>query len=194
MPDRAPFAWYGSFGGAAQLRMSGLGTQRRPSPHTYCVEFSIQCASGFAVFFFGIFLGGIELFTLGALRSSAQQGRALRKGGLLEIHLSKLLLDEVSVGPPDHASPPGDLWGVAGRAFAAGTTAQGVQMSNSLFSPLMGELSHYLHFMSGFLRVCCGLQPLSCSRSKGVRLSIGGCNGVIHPKTCPGPGYGYHRR
>ena len=44
---------------------------------------------------------------LGALRLSAQQGRALRKGGLLEIHLSKLLLDKVSVSLPHHASPPG---------------------------------------------------------------------------------------
>ena len=71
------------------------------------IEFGIQFTSGFAVFFFGVFPGGIELFVLGAIQLSTQQGRALHKGGLLKIHLSKLLLDEVSVCPPCHASPLG---------------------------------------------------------------------------------------
>ena len=115
------------------------------------VEFGIQCASGFTFFFFGIFLGGIKLFTLGALQLNAQQGRVLRKGGLLEIHLSKLLLDEVSVGPPHHASPPGRSLGHGQSGLRSWCHSQGIQMSDSLFGPLIGELSRYLHFVSGFL-------------------------------------------
>ena len=68
-------------------------------------------------------------------------------------------------------------------------------MSDSLFGSLMGELSRYLHFMSGFFESpLIGYKTLSCSQSKGVCPSIGGRIGVIHPKTYLGPGHGYHRR
>ena len=88
---------------------------------------------------------------LQTLRLGAQQSRALRKGRLIEVHFSELLLHEESVGLSGHASPLGRPLGHSQLGLHYWHHSQGIQVSNSLLGPFVSELSHHLHFMSGFL-------------------------------------------
>ena len=88
------------------------------------IELSIQCARGAALVLFGILAGGVKSFILQSLRSCAQKGRAVCEGRLIKFHLPKLLLHEELVGSSSHATPLGNLWGIAGWALMVGATAK----------------------------------------------------------------------
>ena len=85
------------------------------------------------------------------LRLGAQQGRALHKDGLIEVHIPELLLHEESVGPSGHTLPLGQSLRCGQLGPHSWRHSQGVQMRDSLLGSLMGELSRHLHCMSGFL-------------------------------------------
>ena len=116
-----------------------------------CVELGVQCTSGVALFFFNILPGGVKLFSFWTLWLGAQQSGALHKGRLVEVQFLELLLHEESVGLSGHASPSGQSLGHGRLGLCSWHHSQGIQMSNSLLGSLMSELSHHLHFMSGFL-------------------------------------------
>ena len=68
-------------------------------------------------------------------------------------------------------------------------------MSDPLFGPLMGELSRYLHFVSGFFESpLVGYNIYHVAGPRVYAHQFVGRIGVIHPKTCLDPGHGYHRR
>ena len=75
----------------------------------------------------------------------------LCEGGFVEVHFSKPLLHEESVGPSGHASSSGRFLGRGRLGFRYWHHSQGIQMGNSLLSSLMGELSCHLHLVSSFL-------------------------------------------
>ena len=115
------------------------------------IELGIQCTGDIALILLLVLTGGVKLFVLRSPRSSAQQGGAMRIGGLIEIQLLKLLLHKELVSSSSHASPPGRPLGRNQLSLYSRHHCYGIQMSNFLFSYLMFKLPSHLHFMASLL-------------------------------------------
>ena len=96
-PSVVPFSW-----GYPSQAPRGIHLFTRTS-----IKFGIQCTCGLALLLFGILSGRVILLSLRTLRLGAQQRRALHEGGIIEVHLSKLLLHEIPVGSSGHVLPLG---------------------------------------------------------------------------------------
>ena len=70
------------------------------------------------------------------------------KGRLVKVHLLKLLLHKELVGSARHAPPTGRPLGCDWLGPHGWRRGNGIQMSNSLFGPLVGELPSHLHIMT----------------------------------------------
>ena len=148
-----PLPLHGAIPSAVPLRRGCPSWVSRGFHFLACpsVDLGVQCTCDTALFLLNILPGGVKLFPFQTLRLGAQQSRALRKGRLIEVHFSELLLHEESVGLSGHTSPSGRSLGRSRLGLRYWHHSQGVQMGNSLPGSFMSELSCHLHFMSGFL-------------------------------------------
>ena len=141
IPLAAPISW-----GCSNRVPWGVGVLTHAG-----VEFGIQCTRGITLILLGILLGGVKLFILWSLWSSAQQGGAMHEGRLIEVQLFKLLLHKELVSSSSHALPPGWPLGCDWLSLYGWRHCYGIQMSNSLFSSLMSKLPSHLHLVASLL-------------------------------------------
>ena len=115
------------------------------------IELGIQCTCGIALIFLGILVGRVKLFIFRGSRSSTQQGGAVCEGWLVKVQFLELLLHEELVSSSSHASLSGQPLGCNWLSIYGWCHCYGIQMSDSLFSSLMGELPSHLYFVASLL-------------------------------------------